>query len=178
MKPLRYLATLFYMAVTPAIAGVWQHTEGFESRDPARTGWFAGPGSGFDFEKNLAHSGKGNAWVRNLSGWSAVNAWITPPRDASRCTVQAWIRMSDGITGGYFSVRRGNGITPGPVINERKLVGPNPASPSNANYNLVSFDFTPTGGPLLFYVGNWGNGRDNWIQIDDFGVSCATPYPA
>ena len=85
--------------------------------------------------------------------------------------------MSDGVTDGYFSVRRGDGKTPGPVINERKLVGPNAANPQNANYNLVSFEFTPTGGPLLFYVGNWGNGRDNWIQIDDFGASCSTSFP-
>jgi hypothetical protein len=88
-------AVSFCLAVTPAIAGVWQHTEDFESRDPARTGWFAGLGAGFDYDKNLAHTGKGNAWVRNQSGWSAVNFWVTPPTQATTCTAQAWIRTSD-----------------------------------------------------------------------------------
>ena len=177
MKTLHLLGGLFCMAVTPAIAGVWQRAMDFESRDPVKTEWFAGPGAGFDYEKNLAHTGKGNAWVRNQSGWSAVNTWLLPPSQATTCSAQAWIRMSDGITDGYFSVRSGDGRTSGPVIHQKKLVGPNPSNPSNANYNLISFDFKPTGGYLLFYVGNWGNGKDNCIQIDDFGVSCSTSFP-
>lgn len=85
--------------------------------------------------------------------------------------------MSDGVTDGYFSVRGGDGTNFGPVIAEKRLVGPNQPNPSNANYNLFSFDFPSTDGPMLFYIGNWGNGKDNWVQIDDFAVGCQTPYP-
>jgi hypothetical protein len=181
MKTLYTLAAAFFcVTITPAIAGLWEQTEDFESSNPAKTGWFAGPGAGFDYEKNLAHTGKGNAWVRNLSGWSAVNTWITVPqaKPGFLCTAQAWIRMSDGVTDGYFSVRGGDGKNSGPVIAEKKLVGPNQPNPSNANYNLITFQFPSNNGqPMLFYVGNWGNGKDNWIQIDDFAVACQTPYP-
>jgi len=51
MKSFYCLAIAFSALATPAAAGIWQHTEDFELADSSKTGWFAGPGAGFDFQK-------------------------------------------------------------------------------------------------------------------------------
>ena len=166
------LAAGYTISATPGWAGVTILEEGFEGP----TSWFAGPGAGFDRGLGLAHTGEGNAWVRNLSGWTAVNLIYNPSAPAgSECAAQAWIRMSPTVTDGYFSVRSFPGEV-GPVISEVKLVGPGPANPAHAGYNAYSFGFRHTGGPMLFYIGNWGNGGDSWLQIDDVVIRCSTPF--
>jgi hypothetical protein len=134
--------------------------------------WFAG-NAGLDYDKNLEHNGKGNGWVRNTSGWNAINNWLNVQSN-KKCTVSAWLRTSDTLTDGYMSVRRLNSDgNPGNIINEIKLVGAGKPNPQNKNYNRYSFNFNSgTDSKLLFYVGLWGNGKDSWIQVDDVAASC------
>jgi hypothetical protein len=149
-----------------AIMGIEQFSDNFE---PPDRDWFLTGGAGFDRGKGLAHKGDGNAWVRATSGWNAINRFhdVQP---GSTYTVGAWLRLSPSVTDGYFSVREArerNGE--GQIITQRKLVGPGPTNPDNADYNEVSFSFdTGDLSTVLIYVGLWGNGQDAWIQIDDF----------
>jgi Family of unknown function (DUF6006) len=134
--------------------------------------WFAG-NAGIDDGKNLEHNGRSNGWVRNSSGWNAVNnkADVKPN---SQCTAAAWLRTSDTLTDGYMSVRSfkaGGGA--GDVINEVKLVGTGSPNPQNRNYNRYTFNFNSgSNNTVLFYVGLHGNGKDSWIQADDVDISC------
>ncbi|MFK0733153.1 MAG: hypothetical protein ACFKPT_23670 [Gloeotrichia echinulata GP01] len=159
---------------TMALAGISQTQFYFES--PNEGWWFAG-GAGLDYGKGLEHSGKGNGWVRNTSGWNAVNNWANVQPN-SECTAAAWLRTSNTLTDGYMSVRRLNSDgSVGSVINEVKLVGAGSPNPQNRNYNRYTFNFNSgSNSKVLFYVGLWGNGKDSWIQVDDAVVSCPTPY--
>jgi len=143
---------------------IQQYKEDFEG---SHTGWFTTGGAGFDFDKGLAHQGKGNAWVRNTTGWNAINQWITVT-PYSDCEVSAWIRTSDGLQGGYMSIRNSQEDGSGPILNQVELTGPNKPNPSNRDYNQVKYSFNSgNNSRVLFYVGLWGNNTDQWIQIDD-----------
>jgi hypothetical protein len=169
-----YALVAFASLGGPATAGIWQFTEEFES--PSPSGWFTGGGSGFDFDRGLAHSGRGNAWVRFTQGWNSVNRWVPSVPHNANCTAQAFIRVSSAVTDGYFSVRGGSGGEPSAVINEVKLIGPWTA-PQNVDYRKYTFDFNSGNFPqLLVYFGLWGNGQDGWMQIDDLAISCPTPF--
>jgi hypothetical protein len=138
-------------------------------------GWRFAGGAGLDYGKGLEHTGKGNGWVRNTSGWNAINNWLNLQPN-TRCTVSAWLRTSDTLTDGYMSVRDRSLYSdgrPGRILNEIKLVGAGTPNPEHKNYNLYTFHFNSGGGgKLLFYVGLWGKGKDAWIQVDDVTVSC------
>jgi hypothetical protein len=154
--------------ITAAPAGIQQQVETFE----ANSGWGANGQAGFDRDKPYARTGRGNAWVRNLRGWSSVTQWYLPAPGARDCAVQAWIRISPNVTDGYFSVFRGDGQRPSRLVTEVKLRGPGPANPENRGYNPYTLEFRNEGGPYLVHVGNWGNSRDAWLQIDDVTFQC------
>ncbi len=159
---------------TTAFAGISQISYDFESSNQVWT--FTG-GAGLDYGVGLAHRGIGNAWVRNTSGWNAVNNWIKV-RPYSDCTASAWLRTSSTLTDGYMSVRNDPNYAGNfNVIREIKLVGAGSANPDHKNYNLYSFDFySGANNNVLFYVGLWGIGQDSLIQVDDVAVTCRTPY--
>lgn len=145
--------------------------EDFETPDP---GWFFTGGAGLDIGKGLAHRGANNAWVRATQGWNAINKFhdVFPN---SHYTLAAWLRFSDSLTDGYFSVRAAPELNgDGPILTELKLVGPSPANAANGNYNkyLLEFD-TQALKRILLYVGLWGKGTDAWVQID--GIELRTP---
>jgi len=172
--------TLFSIVLTsnPAtvFAGITQFTDDFERSNI--WDWSFTGGAGSDYGKNLAHRGQGNLWVRNTTGWNAVNKELSPSAPTgSLCTAQAWLRTSETLTDGYMSVRQTNSDgSVGNVIKELKL-GASPVNSDNKNYNFYTFDFyRPVSNSILFYVGLWGNGQDSWIQIDDVAISCRTPY--
>jgi hypothetical protein len=122
------------------------------------------------------------------SGWaveSAENSLKTLDECPNRN--QAWLRLSASLTDGYFSVRgaaelNGNG----PILKERKLVGPGPANPNHRGYNPYRLDFDSRDfSRVLVYVGLWGVGRDAWVQVDDVEITSlgnleddAVPNPA
>lgn len=141
-------------------------------------GWSFAGGAGLDYDKGFEHSGRGNGWVRNTSGWNAINNLINVEPN-SECSVTAWLRTSDTLTDGYMSVRPYNSDgSVGSVINELKLVGAGAPNPQNRGYNLYTVEFNSgSSNKILFYVGLWGNGRDSWIQTDDVEVSCVSPKP-
>lgn len=157
-------------------AGISQFTDDFERSNI--WDWYFVGGAGSDYGKDLAHKGQGNLWVRNTTGWNAVNKELSPSAPTgSLCTAQAWLRTSDTLTDGYMSVRQTNSDgSVGDVIKELKL-GASPVNSDNKNYNFYTFDFyRPVSNSILFYVGLWGNNKDSWIQIDDVAISCRTPY--
>ncbi len=136
--------------------------------------WFFTGAAGFDFAKGFARKGRGNAWVRNTTGWNAINIW-RPVEPNRTYTALAWLRLSPTLTDGYFSVRNDKENRPDgnfDVINEIKLIGPGPANPRNDNYSPYKFDFETAGNTrVLLYVGLWGVGPDAWIQIDEVSLS-------
>lgn len=156
--------------------GVKQISDDFES--PSRDWFFAG-GAGFDHGKGLARRGLGNAWVRNTTGWNAINSWM-PVDPNSKYTVFAWLRLSPTLTDGYMSVRNDKENRADKnfdVINEIKLIGPGPKNPENADYDPYEFEFfTGDNSRVLFYVGLWGVGKDAWIQVDEISLSTRTPF--
>lgn len=153
----------------PANAGITQFYDGFENGHSA---WFTTGGAGFDYGLGLAHQGQGNGWVRNTTGWNAINT-VEPVVPGQPCTASAWIRLSRHLTGGYMSVRQAYGDRH--IIDEIPLTGPGPVGVNG--YNQYVFDFYPgSTSSALFYVGMWGNGQDAWMQIDDVVIQCSTPY--
>jgi len=167
-----------------AIAGVTQTAWDFEQRPGASSnngvsGWFFTGGAGLDNGKGLEHQGRGNAWVRNTTGWNAINNWVDVSAPAgSECTASAWLRTSDTLTDGYMSVRDADKADgSGRIIKEIKLVGARPpGDPKDRGYRLESFPFSMgTYGKVLFYIGLWGVGKDAWIQIDEAAITCRTP---
>lgn len=142
-----------------------------EQFDQPGSEWFFTGNAGYDFGKGLAHFGPNNAWVRATSGWNAINRFqtVVPHTDY---IVSAWLRFSDSLTDGYFSVRAAPELNgEGRILTERKLVGPNHPNPSKDNYNRFRLRFDTQGWErILLYVGLWGMGQDAWIQIDDVQV--------
>ena len=139
--------------------------EPFERPHP---GWFFTGGAGFDYGKGLAYREKGNAWVRGTTGWHALNRFHDV-KAGTAYTVSAMLRLSPGLTDGYFSVREARELNGnGRIMTEVKLVGP-------SDYRKFELNFTTNFSRVLFYVGLWGTGRDVWIQIDDFIVAEKTP---
>jgi hypothetical protein len=167
---LAFVVLALSLSVTAsASAGILQFYDGFENGHRA---WFTTGVAGFDYGLGYAHQGQGNGWVRNKTGWNAINT-IQDVQPWERCTASAWIRLSPHLTGGYMSVRQAYGDWH--IINEVPMVGPGPVGDNG--YNQYVFDFYPDStSSVVFYVGMWGNGQDAWMQIDDVVVQCQTPY--
>jgi hypothetical protein len=168
-----------------AVAGVSQSAWDFEqdagaSKNNGVSGWFFTGGAGLDNGRGLEHQGKGNAWVRHVTGWNSINNWVSISAPAgSRCSASAWLRTSDTLTEGYMTIRDANKPDgSGTIIKEIKVTGARPAGdPKNKGYQLSSFTFAMGNyGKVLFYVGLWGNGKDSWIQIDDAAITCKTSF--
>jgi hypothetical protein len=153
-----------------AEAGIMQWTDDFEYG--GNGGWWFAGNAGIDHNRGLAHRGQNNGWIRNWTGWNAINTSVST-RAGRPCTVVAWIRTSDTLTDGYMTIRSWrDGL---PIIREIKL-GAGPSNPAHGNYNQYRFDFIADSDRALFYVGLQGNGRDSWIQVDDVVVQCTTPF--
>lgn len=163
---------------TTALAGASQVSYDFEA---SNQGWFFTGGAGLDYGVGLAHRGIGNGWVRNTSGWNAVNVRVPVnpyPEYGYDCVASAWLRTSSSLTDGYMTVRSDQSSTGRDnIIEEIKLVGAGIPNPEHKNYNQYSFRFNPGKvRNVLFYVGLWGNGQDSWIQVDDVAITCFSPY--
>lgn len=171
------IGVLIASASPCVLAGISQVAWDFEqtnSNNNGAWGWFFTGGAGLDNGMGLERRGSGNAWVRNTTGWNAINNWvrIQPGR---ACTASAWLRTSETLTDGYMSVRNDDWDGgDGAILNEVKLVGARPSGdPGDRGYQFISFDFdSRSNSRVLFYVGLWGVGRDAWIQIDDAAITC------
>jgi hypothetical protein len=151
---------------TPIQASAWSN--GFEGA--AASAWWTAGSAGVDTNGYYSRTGLGDGWVRNTTGWNAINASI-PTIPGATCRVGAWLRSTQ-VVNGYMSVRSWNGGMP--VINEIHMTG----TPQDGAYHFYSFDFQPNNQPgnvdssVLFYVGLWGDGADTWIQVDDVTMTC------
>jgi S-formylglutathione hydrolase FrmB len=128
---------------------------GFES---GLSPWTCQAQCGVDQGAGLARSGANNAWVRNTSGWNAIQQTIgvTPN---TNYTVSAWIRTSGNNQDGYMGLR----TTGGQVVGETRFRNLGNYTQVTANVNSGS------NSTLQVYAGLWANG-DTWAQIDDVTV--------
>lgn len=138
----------------------------FES--PAN-GWFMAGGAGYDYGKGYARTGAGNAWVRGTHGWNAINRFHDI-QQGKMYRLGAWLRVSPELTDGYMSVREARELNGnGAIIQEVKLQAVNLRNQfpgQDKGYRYEYFDFGATTNRVLLYIGLWGMGRDDWIQID------------
>jgi hypothetical protein len=172
-SPRKFLAlavlALSLSVTASASAGLLQFYDGFENGHSA---WFTTGGAGFDYGLGLAYKGQGNGWVRNTTGWNAINT-IEQVQPWETCTASAWIRLSPHLTGGYMSIRQSYGDWH--IINEIPLTGPGPVGDNGYNHYVFPF-YSGSTNSVEFYAGLWGNGQDAWMQIDEVVIQCPTPY--
>src|SRR3954463_11085945 len=82
-----------------AYAGIKQWSDGFED---GGGGWWTNGNAGVDKGIGNSHSGANNGWVNNWTGWNAINTTVSTYPGA-QCTVTAWLRSSESLTGGYMT---------------------------------------------------------------------------
>ena len=121
------------------------------------SGWTISGGAGFDNGAGYALNGQGNGWMRNKTGWNALNNFVdlrTAPAGV-QCKFKAWLRTSDYLSSGYMSVRDGEKADgSGAILKEQRLVGARTCASDNKGYALTTVAFPrPQSGKVLVYVG-------------------------
>jgi S-formylglutathione hydrolase FrmB len=130
---------------------------GFES--PGLGQWLCLGTCGADHGAGLAHTGSGNGWVRNTSGWNDLDQTISVASNHTY-SVSAWIRTSANNTAGYFGLR----TVDGHVVGETHFTQLGGYTKVTATVNSGSNT------SLVVYAGLWANG-DTWAQVDDVTVT-------
>jgi hypothetical protein len=130
---------------------------GFES---AGLGPWACSGTcGADHGAGLSHTGTGNGWARNTSGWNDVHQSITVTPNRSYI-LTAWIRTSANNASGYFGMR----TTSGQVLGEQQFG-------RFDNYTKLTVNVNPGAQTsVVVYAGLWASG-DTWLQVDDVSAT-------
>jgi S-formylglutathione hydrolase FrmB len=130
---------------------------GFES---AGLGPWACSGTcGADHGAGLSHTGTGDGWARNTSGWNDVHQTITVTPNRIY-TLTAWIRTSANNASGYFGMR----TTGGQVITEQQFG-------NLGAYTQLTVSVNPGAQTsVVVYAGLWTSG-DTWLQVDDVSAS-------
>jgi S-formylglutathione hydrolase FrmB len=129
---------------------------GFES---GLASWACTGTCGTDAGGGLAHSGTGNGWARNTSGWNDLHQTLAVGANRSY-RVTAWIRTSANNTDGYVGLR----TTSGQVVGEQKFT-------SLGGYTQLTVTVASGANTsLVVYAGLWANG-DTWLQLDDVTVA-------
>jgi hypothetical protein len=131
---------------------------GFESTDLYP--WACAGQCGTDHGAGLSHSGSGNGWVRNTSGWNDLHQTFTVTPNHTY-TISGWIRTSQNNTDGYFGLR----TTGGQVVGEQGFGRFDGYTKVTATVNSGSNT------TLVIYAGLWPNGGDTWVQVDDVTVT-------
>ncbi|HVX18125.1 MAG TPA: alpha/beta hydrolase-fold protein [Acidimicrobiales bacterium] len=126
---------------------------GFE--DAGLGAWACTTNCGADHGAGLAHSGAGNGWVRNDTGWNDIHQTIAVQANHTY-TVTAWVRTSANNTDGYFGLR----TLGGQVLGETQFANLGDYTKLTVNVN------TGANTSVVLYGGLWANG-DTWLQIDD-----------
>lgn len=155
-KMLAVLATPNVPQPPPPPAGTNIVTNpGFES---GLGGWACTGQCGTD-SAGQAHTGNGNAWARNTSGWNDVHQTLNVQANKTY-RVTGWLRTSANNTAGYFGLRTGSGQ----VLGEKKF-GNLPG------YTQVTVDVASgSNTSLTVYAGLWAN-NDTYFQLDDVSVA-------
>ena len=121
--------------------------------------WVCSGSCGADHGAGNSHTGTGNGWARNTSGWNDVDQTIsvTPNRTY---TLTAWIRTSTNNTSGYFGMR----TTGGTVIGEQQFG-------NLSGYTQLTVSVNPGAQTsVVVYAGLWASG-DTWLQVDDVSAT-------
>jgi hypothetical protein len=125
--------------------------------------WLTIGTGGVDVNANNAASGLDNGWVRATSGWNAIGQ-ILAVRPNTWYTLSASIRTSASFGTGYLSAWSFANNATGSLIHETAY-GP------LTRYQRVSTQFYSGANTSVFIdTGFWGNGSDQWVQIDDVSV--------
>ena len=136
-------------APPPPAAGVVNG--GFES---GMSPWTCLGQCGLD-QTTFARTGTRNGWVRNNTGWNAIQQTISVQANRTY-RVSAYIKTSANNADGYFGLRTIGGT----ILGERRYQ-------RQDNYTLVTVDVnTGSNTSVVLYGGLWANG-DTWAQIDD-----------
>jgi hypothetical protein len=125
---------------------------GFES---GLAPWACQGTCGVDSGAGLAHTGSGNGWVRNTSGWNDVHQTITVTANRAY-TITAWVRTSANNADGYFGLRTAGGQ----VLGEQRFGRFDGYTKLTVNVN------SGANTSVVIYAGLWANG-DTWFQVDD-----------
>jgi hypothetical protein len=123
--------------------------------------WACAGQCGADHGAGLAHTGTGNGWVRNASGWNDLHQTISVAPNTTY-NVSAWIRTSANNNDGFLGLRTGGGQ----VVGEQRFTRLDGYTKVSTTVNSGSHS------SLVVYAGLWANG-DTWAQVDD--VSVAVP---
>jgi hypothetical protein len=121
--------------------------------------WVCSGNCGADHGAGNGHTGTGNGWARNTSGWNDVHQVITVTPNRTY-TVTAWIRTSANNTDGYLGLRTSGGQ----VLGEQRFG-------SFGGYTKLTVSVnTGAQTSVEIYAGLWANG-DTWLQVDDVTAS-------
>jgi hypothetical protein len=135
--------------------------------------WWPASTAGVETGSAQAHTGTSDGLAAGLSGWNAINAAVTVTV-GTPCQLEAWVKGSSDLTDGYVSVRSFAQGLPG-LASTPKLVGVGQPVPGHNGYHREILHFVADASPVLFYAGQWGNGKDSWLRVDDVKVSCVSP---
>jgi S-formylglutathione hydrolase FrmB len=117
--------------------------------------WACNGTCGTDSGAGLAHTGVGDAWARNTSGWNDVHQTI-PVSANHTYTITAWLRTSTNNTDGYVGLR----TVGGQVLGEQHFTRLDGYTKLTVTVN------TGANTSAVVYAGLWANG-DTWLQLDD-----------
>jgi hypothetical protein len=148
--------------------------------DAPDSGWFFGGNAGYDNNGCCSRSGTHNVWARSpvRNTWNSVNVEFTPGvhgwgGNTTTCDVDAWIQtggINHNFSGGIvdvWNIEGGIGGSLGALLGEGYFSG-------NGAYHeyKATFDVSKSSGTVLLDFGFWGNGFDQWVQVDDVHVTC------
>jgi S-formylglutathione hydrolase FrmB len=121
--------------------------------------WACSGNCGADHGAGLAHTGTGNGWARNTSGFNDIHQTISVTANRTY-TITAWVRTSTNNTGGYFGLR----TTSGTVLGEQQF------GRLDAYTQLTVTVNSGNQTSVVIYTGLWASG-DTWLQVDDVTAS-------
>lgn len=115
---------------------------------------------GIDVGAGYSHSGRNNAWMRNVSGWNGIRQRVRLQPN-TQYVLTAYVRTSGNVTDGYFGVRDARQK----VFTELKFG-------SLPRYTPLTLRFR-TGNESVYniFTGFWALGQDSWVQVDDYRLS-------
>jgi len=155
----RMMATLSHPNFPPTVpAGNAVADAGFETAGMGP--WACTAQCGADHGLGNAHSGSGNGWVRNTSGWNDIEQTVTVAPNTAY-TLTGWVRTSANNTDGYFGVRNLGGA----VIGEQKFANLPGYTKLTVHLN------TGNNTTVQVYGGLWAVNGDTWAQVDDLSLT-------
>ena len=131
---------------------------GFES--PGMAWWSCTSGCGTDYGAGLAHTGIGDGWVRNNSGWNDIHQVVNVQPNHTY-TVRGWVRTSANNTAGYFGLR----TVGGQVLGEQAFGELDGYTQLSVTVNVGNNT------SAVVYGGLWAVNGDTWMQLDDVSAS-------